>query len=137
MIPAREKKLYPRNPFLFRFLFAIALWSLVTGSLGPFFNIYFSHYLRMSVPRIGMVFSAAQLSQVLAVLLAPLIYKRFGLIAGIMYTQIATALALGCMAAFPIASAAAVMYGGYMALQSMSEPGMLSLLMTEVAAVGT
>jgi MFS family permease len=132
-IAAREKKLYSRNPFLLRFLLAIALWSLVTGSLGPFFNIYFSHHLHMSVPRIGMVFSAAQLSQVFAILLAPFVYKRFGLIAGIMYTQMATALALGCMAAVPIASAAAVMYAGYTALQSMSEPGMYSLLMTEVA----
>jgi MFS family permease len=133
VIPTREKKLYPRNPFLLRFLLAIALWSLVTGSLGPFFNVYFSHYLHMSVPRIGLVFSAAQLSQVFAILLAPFIYKRFGIITGIMYTQIATALALGCMATVPIASAAAVMYAGYSALQSMSEPGMFSLLMTEVA----
>jgi len=132
-IPTREKKFYPRNRFLPRFLLAIGLWSLVTGSLGPFFNIYFSRHLQMSVPHIGMVFSVAQISQVVAILLAPLIYKRFGLIAGIMYTQIATALALGCLAAVPIASAAVVMYTGYMAFQWMSEPGMYSLLMSEVA----
>jgi len=66
-------------------------------------------------------------------LLAPLIYKRFGLITGIMYTQIATALALGCLAAVPVASAAVVMYTGYMAFLWMSEPGMYSLLMSEVA----
>jgi MFS family permease len=133
VIPIREKKFYPRNRFLPRFLLAIGLWSLVTGSLGPFFNIYFSRYLHMSVPRVGMVFSLAQISQVVAILLAPLIYKRFGLITGIMYTQIATALALGCLAAVPIASAAVVMYTGYMAFLWMSEPGMYSLLMSEVA----
>jgi MFS family permease len=132
-IPAREKKFYPRNRFLPRFLIAIGLWSLVTGSLGPFFNIYFSQYLHMSVSHIGMVFSLSQISQVLAILLAPLIYKKYGLVPGIMYTQIATALTLGCLAAVPVASAAVVMYAGYMAFQWMSEPGMYSLLMSEVA----
>ncbi len=131
--PAGEKKSYPRNRFLLRFLVAIALWSLVTGSLGPFFNIYFSQYLHMSVPHIGMVFSMAQLSQVLAILVSPLIYKRFGLIAGIVYTQIAAALALGGLAAVKITSGAVVMYTSYMAFQWMSEPGMYSLLMSETA----
>jgi len=80
-----------------------------------------------------MVFSLSQISQVLAILLAPLIYKKYGLVPGIMYTQIATALTLGCLAAVPVASAAVVMYAGYMAFQWMSEPGMYSLLMSEVA----
>jgi len=84
------------------------------------------------VPRIGVVFSLAQLSQVLAVLLAPLIYRKFGLVTGIIYTQLATALALACLAAARVASAAAFIYVGYMAFQWMSEPGMYSLLMNEV-----
>lgn len=130
--PAREKKFCPRNRFLMRFLPAIAAWSLVTNSLSPFFNVYFSKHLHMPVPRIGVVFSVAQLSQVLAILLAPLVYRKFGLVTGIMYTQLATALALACLAAVRVASAAAFIYVGYMAFQWMSEPGMYSLLMNEV-----
>jgi MFS family permease len=131
--PTQEKKFYPRGRFLPRFLLAIGLWSLVTTSLAPFSNIYFSRYLHMSVLHIGMVFSVAQISQVFAILLAPLIYKRFGIISGIMYTQLAAALCLGSLAAVPIASAAAVLYTGYAGLQWMSEPGMYSLLMSEVS----
>ena len=128
----RESKLYPRGRFMLRYLPAIGVWSLVTGSLGPFFNLYFSQHLHMDVPRIGVVFSVAQLAQVVAILLSPLIYRRFGLIAGIMYTQFATALALAGLASAPVASIAALVYTGYMAFQWMSEPGMYSLLMGKV-----
>jgi len=130
----RERKVYPRNRFLTRYLPAIAVWSLVTGSFAPLANVYFSQYLRITLPRIGMIFSLAQLSQVVAILLAPIIYKKFGLVTGIMYTQLATAVALGGLAVAPIASAAAIIYTGYMAVQWMSEPGMYSLLMSEVTA---
>jgi MFS family permease len=129
---ARDRKVYPRNPFLLRYLLAIALWSLVTGSLGPFFNIYFSHYLHLPVARIGFIFSAAQLSQVVAILLSPLMYKKFGLVPGIMYMMVATSASLGVLASVPGAAAAAIVYSGYMAFQWMSEPGMYSLLMNEV-----
>jgi predicted MFS family arabinose efflux permease len=80
-----------------------------------------------------VVFSASQFSQVVAILAAPLIFKRFGLVTGIMYTQIATAVALGCLSAVPGAASAALVYVGFMAFQWMSEPGMYSLLMNEVA----
>jgi predicted MFS family arabinose efflux permease len=66
-------------------------------------------------------------------LLSPLIYKRFGVISGIVYTQIATALALGGLAFVKVTSGAIVMYTSYMAFQWMSEPGMYSLLMSEIA----
>ncbi len=53
--PASEHKLYPRNPFLLRFLPALALWSLVTGSLSPLANVYFSEYLHTSLERMGII----------------------------------------------------------------------------------
>lgn len=132
-VSAPGTKLFPRNPFLYRFLPAIAVWSLVTGALNPFFNVYFAHHLRMPVERVGVVFSTSQFCQMFAVLLAPLIFRRFGLVTGIVYTQLGTALALGCLAVLPGVSAAAGMYVGYMALQWMSEPGMYSLLMNQVS----
>jgi len=130
--PAPDKKFYPRNPFLLRFLPAMAVWGLVTGAFSPFFNVYFSQHFRMPVGSIGAVFSVGQLSQVLAILVAPVVYRRFGLVAGIVYMQLATALTLAGLAIVPAASAAAAVYVGFMSFQWMSEPGMYSLLMNHV-----
>jgi MFS family permease len=133
VVPEQAKKPYRLNPFLLRFLPALAVWSLVTGGFAPFANVYFTHYLRMPVERMGTVFSASQLSQVIAILLSPLIFRKFGLVAGIMYTQIATALALFGLATAQGAGAAGLVYVGFMAVQFMNEPGMCNLLMNEVS----
>ena len=129
--PMAERKLYPRNPFLWRFLPAMAAWSLVTGAFSPFFNAYFSQYLHMPVERIGATFSFSQLAQVAAVLAAPAVFRKFGLVTGIVYMQLATAVMLGSLA-LGSASSAAILFASYMALQYMSEPGMYSLLMNQV-----
>jgi predicted MFS family arabinose efflux permease len=132
--PPPEKKLRVRNPFLYRFLPVIALWSVVTGAFSPFFNIYFSQYIRMPMQKIGLVFAISQLSQVLAILFTPLIFRKFGLVTGIIYTQIATAIALGTLAGMRGAATAGLAYVIYMAFQWMSEPGMYTLLMNRMAA---
>lgn len=130
--PAMERKLYPRNPFLLRYLPAIALWSLAVGAFSPFFNVYFAQHIRMPMKQIGTIFSASQLAQVLAILAAPVLFRKFGLVTGIVCTQVAAALALGCLAAVSGPSTAAVVFIGYTAFQWMSEPGMFSLLMNRV-----
>jgi MFS family permease len=130
--PPPERKFYNLSPFLRRYLPVIGIWSLATGAFSPFANIYFSQYLRMPLQRMGAVFSASQFSQVIAILAAPLIFRKFGLVTGITYMQIATAVALGCLSIVPGASSAALVYVGFMAFQWMSEPGMYSLLMSEV-----
>src|SRR5205085_11894047 len=71
---------------------------------------------------------------VLAVMLAPLVLRRLGLISGLMTMQIATAFALAALAARPTALVAGAVYATYMAFQYMSEPGMYSLLMERVKA---
>jgi predicted MFS family arabinose efflux permease len=119
------------NPFLLRFLPAIALWSMVDDSFSPFANVYFARHLQMSLPRIGLTFSLSQLAQVVAVLAAPLVFRKFGLIAGVTYMQIATSLALGSLAMAHGTTTAAFIYIGYTAFQC-SEPGMYSLLMNRV-----
>jgi predicted MFS family arabinose efflux permease len=133
VIPVREKMYYPRNPFLLRFLAAIAVWTLVTGSFSPFYNAYFAQYFRMPLERIGVVSSVSQISQTLGFLAAPFIFKKFGIVTGIVYMQVATAIALGCLAAAPRVSLAAAIYTVYTALLWMSQPGMYSLLMSQVA----
>jgi predicted MFS family arabinose efflux permease len=131
--PAREKKLYPRSPFLWRYLTVIAIWTFAVGAFSPFFNIYFSQYVKMPVKQIGTVYSASHLSQVIAMLAAPIVLRKLGMVTGLMYTQIAAAVALGCLAAVSAPSGAAAIYITYVAFLWMSEPGMLSLLMNQVA----
>ncbi len=130
--PAPEKTLYPRNPFLLRYLPAVALWTLAVGAFSPFFNVYFAQHFRMPMKQIGTIFSVSQLSQVLAILAAPMVFRKFGLVTGIVYTQVAAALALGCLAAVSGPSAATAIFMGYTAFQWMNEPGMYSLLMNQV-----
>jgi MFS family permease len=120
------------NPFLRRFLPAMAIWSLVTGSFAPFANVYFVHHLGVSMERTGSIFSLSQLVQFAAVLSAPLLFRRAGLPRGIMLTQLATAVALISLAGVHTVTQAALVYWIYMAVQCMNEPGMYSLLMDSI-----
>jgi predicted MFS family arabinose efflux permease len=131
--PAMERRIYPSGRFIGRYLAAIALWTLATDAFDPFFNVYFSQHLHMSVQEIGSLFSYAQLSQVLGIMVSPLVFRKFGMVEGIAYLQIGAAVALGALAACSRAPAAAVIYVGYMALHWMTEPGMMLLLMNRVA----
>jgi MFS family permease len=127
-----DAKVYPRSPFLVRFLGPFAVWHLATGSFNPFANVYFAR-LRFPVERIGAVFSASQVVQVAAVLLAPLAFRRYGLVGGIVLMMTATAAGLAGLAAQPPGTAAAIAYSAYMGFQWMSEPGLNALLMNHVA----
>jgi len=120
------------NPFLRRFLAAMAVWSLVTGSFAPFANVYFVRHLGFSLERTGSIFSLSQLVQFVAVLSAPLLFRRTGLPVGIMITQLATAASLASLASVHTAAQAACIYWIYMAAQCMNEPGMYSLLMDSI-----
>ncbi|MCW5977803.1 MAG: MFS transporter [Bryobacteraceae bacterium] len=129
---ATARRGFTRHPFLIRFLVALALWSFATGAFNPFFNVYFSRSFGLGVERIGWVFSASQAAQVGAILLAPLLFRRFGLAPAVAMTQAATACAMAALGFAPAAAAAAFLYLGYMAFQNMGEPGMYSLLMNRL-----
>ena len=120
------------NPFLRRFLPAMAVWALVTGSFPPFANVYFVHHLGLSLQKVGFVFSLSQLVQFLAVLCAPLLFRRTGLVRGVVLTQIATAAALASLAFIHGGTLAVWVYPVYMAIQYMNEPGIFSLLMDQI-----
>jgi predicted MFS family arabinose efflux permease len=124
-------RVYPRGPFLVRYLVPFALWHLATGSFNPFNNVYFAR-LRFPVERIGTIFSGSQLVQVATVLLAPLVFRRAGLVPGIVWMMAATALGLAGLAAQPSGAAAPLAYIAYMSFQWMSEPGLNTLLMNHV-----
>jgi MFS family permease len=125
-------RLYPRSRFMVRFLIVFAIWNLATGSFNPFFNTYFAGHLHVPVERVGLIFSGAQLAQVAALVLAPLVLRGWGTVSGTAAMLLATALALGCLAAGPSGLAAGVVYAAYAAFQYMSEPGINTLLMDRV-----
>jgi MFS family permease len=120
------------NPFLRRFLPAMAIWSLVTGSFPPFANVYFAHHLGLSLKKMGFVFSLSQVVQFVAVLSAPLLLRRMGLVKGVILTQLATAAALASLALIHRGTLAGWVYPIYMAVQYMNEPGIFSLLMDQI-----
>ena len=129
--PAEGAKLYPRNRFVVRFLIVWAIWSLATGSFNPFFATFFAR-LHTPVERIGLIFSGSQLAQVLALMLAPLVLRKMGLVSGTAAMLMATALALGGLAAGPTGWAAAAVFMTYTSCQWMSDPGVNTLLMDRV-----
>jgi MFS family permease len=128
-----EKRVYPRGRFIVAFIFAIFVWSVATGAFNPFFNVYFARHLRLSVDRIGTIFSFSHLAQVVAILSAPLLLRRVAAIKGISYAQLATALMLALLAFTTTPAAAAVTYIAYMAFQYMTEPCLFTLLMDRVS----
>jgi predicted MFS family arabinose efflux permease len=132
-VPPLEKNLYPHTPFVFRFLAAMAVWSFATNAFSPFFNAYCAQFLRMPLKQIGVAFSASQLSSMVAILVTPLLIQKVGLVGGILYTQVAAAIALGGLAQTSHVSAAAPVYVVYTAFLWMSEPLMFTLLMNRVA----
>jgi predicted MFS family arabinose efflux permease len=126
-------RLYPRNRFLLRFLPAVAVWSLITGSLAPLANVYFAHHLKMPLEQLGVVLSTSSLLQVLAVLAAPLFFRRFGLVTAMAAAQVLIALLLAALAGASAAAPASILYIAYTGLLWMSEPGLFALLMSRVS----
>lgn len=131
--PANERRVYPTGRFIKRYLAAIAFWTLAGATFDPFYNVYFSQYLHMSVQQIGSIYSYAQLSQVLAIMATPFIFRKLGMVDGIVYLQIGAAITLGALAFCSRVPSASVVYVGYMALHWMTEPGILLFLMNQVA----
>jgi predicted MFS family arabinose efflux permease len=128
-----DKRVFRRpSPILIRFLLAMAVWNLGTGALNPFFSVFFTRSVRLPVEQIGTVFAFAQVAQVAAILLAPLVFRKFGLTRGISGMQYATAFALIALALAGGPLWAAAGYAAYMMFQYMSEPGLFQLLMDGV-----
>lgn len=120
------------HPFLFWFLPPFVVWNIVTGSFPGFTAVYLQKHLGMALPHVGLVFSVAQLLQFASVLLSPLLYRKWGRIAGISVAQACTGIALICMAWTQSASFAVVYYFFYSGAQWMTGPGIYSFLMDHI-----
>ncbi len=125
--PAGGARLYPRSRFILRFLVIWAVWSFGTGAFNPFFATFFAR-LHMATDRIGLIFSASKMGQVAALMLAPLVLRRMGLVNGAAAMLLATALALAGLAASPAGWAAAA-FVSYTSCQWMSDPGINTLVL--------
>jgi MFS family permease len=130
--PPSERKLHRPSPLVVRFLFAMLVWNLGTGIFNPFPNVFLAR-MHMPVQHIGYAFSASQLAQVLAVLLAPIAFRKLGLTRAISGMEFVTAVALLGLAAASGPWGAAIGFAGYMMFQYMSEPGMFTMLMEGVS----
>lgn len=130
------RKVLKFDPFLYRYLPALALWTLASGAIVPFAQVFLSRQMHLTLPKIGEAFSMAQIAEVATILLAPIVFRRCGLVAGIAYTQAAGGLALAGLARAQTANAAMALYAGFMAVHWMSGPGIYSLLMGRVAEAG-
>lgn len=120
------------DPYLIRYLPAIGLWSLASGAFIPFATAYLSRYVQVPLPHIGLIVSASQLAQVVAILFAPAVFRRCGLVVGITYTQLATAVALAGLAHTHDISMIVALFLGFTGFHWMGGPGIYSLLMERV-----
>jgi predicted MFS family arabinose efflux permease len=120
------------SPFLLRFLPSMALWTAVVASFATFANVYLSRDLHISLARIGLIFSLARVVQLCVGLLTPLVSRVLGLLNGIVATQVATAVALVCLAGTTSRTLAVALYLTFAAMQWMSSPGLYNLLMSRV-----
>jgi MFS family permease len=131
--PQTKRGFYRPRPLVIRFLVAIAAWNLGVGVFNPFLNVYFSR-LRLPVEDIGSLFSAAHVAQACAVLMAPIVLRRFGLTRGVSGMQFATAVALLGLSAAAGPISAGLAFAAYTMSQYMTEPGMFTFLMDSAPA---
>ena len=127
--PNHERHEKVLSSFLVRFLAAIAVWNFAISFFTPFANVYLARRMGLSTASIGVIYTASQLLQVAAVLVAPLVYRRSGLVLGIAITQLGTALAIWGLSLSDGSSRAIGAYLALTALQWMSGPGITTLLM--------
>jgi predicted MFS family arabinose efflux permease len=119
------------NPFLWRFLPLMALWSAVLAAFTPFANVYLTRELHIQMTQIGLIFSAVQLLQLFTGLLTPFVIRALGLVKGIVATQMLSAVVLGLLAGTRNGPLAVGLYLTFSAALGMSGLGLYNLLMNE------
>lgn len=120
------------HPYLVRFLPVFAAWSVVTGAFIPFAPIFFRKQLGLPLQNVGAIFSASQLVQAFAVLVAPVLYRRAGIVAGIICAQL---IAGGAIVALYLGHSVHGLIAAYLvftAAQFGASPAFYSLLMSRV-----
>jgi MFS family permease len=118
--------------FLLRFLPSMAIWAAVLAAFTPFANVYLSQTLKFPLTQVGLIFAASQVCQFFLGLMTPWLFRRAGLLRGIVLTQVATAAALLCLAMTSNMILVVILFLSFSAIQWMSSPGLYNLLMSQV-----
>jgi MFS family permease len=126
----KPKRLF--HPFLFQFLPGYILWSVVIGSFPMFGAVYLQNQLHVPLVKLGTVFSASELLQFIAVLRAPLLFRRLGTNRGVAIAQAGSALFLASLAVNTSGTISIGVYLLYFASQFMCEPGIYKMLMDSI-----
>jgi Arabinose efflux permease len=130
--PSNGQRMRTIRPVLIRFLPGFILWSAVMGSFAMFGALYLQNKLGIPLGKLGIIFSASQLMQFVAVLLAPLLFRRVRIHKGIAVIQLGAGALLMLIAASTYASVGIVFYILYFGVQYMCEPGIYAMLMESV-----
>jgi MFS family permease len=120
------------HPYLMRFLPVFALWSLVTGMFVPFAPIFFNKQLGLPLQSVGTIFSAGQIVQAFVVLGTPVLFRKVGVIAGIICAQI---IACAAILGLYFGHTSQFLIGAdlvFTAAQFGATPGFYSLIMSRV-----
>jgi MFS family permease len=120
------------SPFMAHFLPSMALWSGVLAAFTPFAVVYLEHDLRVSMTHIGLIFTAVQMVQFWMGIATPYLFRKMGLVNGIVVTQLAAALMLGLLAGAHNQALAVGLYMTFSAAQWASAPGLYNLLMNSL-----
>jgi len=118
------------HPFLLRYFAAMVLWTAVLTSFAPFSSVYLSQGRHIPLARIGLIFFVAQIVQSCLGLLSPIVFRRLGLLNGIVATQVLSAVLLSCLAGTHDIRLVAPLFIAFTAILWMSTPGLENLLMS-------
>jgi predicted MFS family arabinose efflux permease len=120
------------HPFLLRYFAAMILWTAVLTSFAPFSSVYLSQGRHIPLARIGLIFFIAQILQSCLGLLSPIVFRRLGLLKGIVATQVLSAVVLSCLAGTHDIRLVAPLFIAFTPILWMSTPGLENLLMSGV-----
>lgn len=134
-IALREQFAVLQQPFLRRFLPCAALWTSLLSGFTPFASVYFAQQRHISLSHVGLIFSASQLAQLMGGVVVPLVERSFGLIRGIVISQLATGILLALTVAASQPAWCIVFFCSFSAAQWICSPAMYTLLMNNVAEV--
>ena len=131
--PASGATTFPASSYLWRFLPPIAAWSFGLGIVSPFLSVYLTKNMHLALPQVGSMFSLSQFLQMLSVLAAPRIFRRWGTLSTVTLSQVATSISLFGFATFLTGPWMLLSFSAYSLFQYMNEPGVYTLLMNNVA----
>ncbi len=124
------KQLLHHAPALVRPLLPVILWAVVLAAFFPFGNLYLANALHLSLARISVIFSIAQVVQLSMLSLTPIVMRKLGLPNGLLAVQTAAAFTLAVLACTRRENPAIVLFLLFNALQWMASPGLYDLAMT-------